>query len=96
MVVFLKAHPSIRALLVEKTDRLYRNLKDWVTIAAGPVCGRSGRPGARRARQKSSTSGESSQTKSGLSSGAWNIVGRPTITPGPASVIRRPDPNEQY
>jgi len=32
MVDYLKAHPSIRALLVEKTDRLYRNLKDWVTV----------------------------------------------------------------
>src|SRR5436190_3338976 len=32
MVEYLKAHPSIRALLVEKTDRLYRNLKDWVTL----------------------------------------------------------------
>jgi site-specific DNA recombinase len=32
MVAFLKAHPSVRMLLVEKTDRLYRNLKDWVTI----------------------------------------------------------------
>ena len=32
MVAYLKAHPSIRALLVEKTDRLYRNLKDWVTV----------------------------------------------------------------
>ena len=32
MVSYLKAHPSIRAMLVEKTDRLYRNLKDWVTI----------------------------------------------------------------
>ena len=32
MVAFLRAHPSVRALLVEKTDRLYRNLKDWVTI----------------------------------------------------------------
>ena len=32
MVAYLKAHPSIRAMLVEKTDRLYRNLKDWVTI----------------------------------------------------------------
>ena len=30
MVEYLRAHPSIRALLVEKTDRLYRNLKDWV------------------------------------------------------------------
>src|SRR5215212_404870 len=27
MVSFLKSHPSIRMLLVEKTDRLYRNLK---------------------------------------------------------------------
>ncbi len=32
MVTYLKAHPSVRVLLVEKTDRLYRNLKDWVTI----------------------------------------------------------------
>ena len=32
MVAYLKAHPAIRVLLVEKTDRLYRNLKDWVTI----------------------------------------------------------------
>ena len=32
MVEYLKSHPSIRALLVEKTDRLYRNLKDWVTV----------------------------------------------------------------
>jgi site-specific DNA recombinase len=31
MVAYLKAHPSIRVMLVEKTDRLYRNLKDWVT-----------------------------------------------------------------
>src|SRR5215204_2747657 len=32
MVGFLKAHPTIRVMLVEKTDRLYRNLKDWVTV----------------------------------------------------------------
>jgi site-specific DNA recombinase len=32
MVSYLKAHPSVRMMLVEKTDRLYRNLKDWVTI----------------------------------------------------------------
>jgi len=32
MVGYLKAHPSVRAMLVEKTDRLYRNLKDWVTV----------------------------------------------------------------
>lgn len=32
MVRFLRKHPTIRTLLVEKTDRLYRNLKDWVTI----------------------------------------------------------------
>ena len=32
MVTHLKANPSIRILLVEKTDRLYRNLKDWVTL----------------------------------------------------------------
>jgi site-specific DNA recombinase len=32
MVAYLKAHPAIRVMLVEKTDRLYRNLKDWVTV----------------------------------------------------------------
>src|SRR5580704_12180500 len=32
MVGYLKEHPSIRVMLVEKTDRLYRNLKDWVTV----------------------------------------------------------------
>ncbi len=32
MVAFFKAHAFVRVLLVEKTDRLYRNLKDWVTI----------------------------------------------------------------
>ena len=32
MVAYLKAHAAVRVLLVEKTDRLYRNLKDWVTM----------------------------------------------------------------
>jgi site-specific DNA recombinase len=32
MVGYLKSHPSVRVMLVEKTDRLYRNLKDWVTV----------------------------------------------------------------
>jgi site-specific DNA recombinase len=32
MIAHLKAQRSIRVLLVEKTDRLYRNLKDWVTV----------------------------------------------------------------
>lgn len=32
MVQYLKKHPNIRVILVEKTDRLYRNLKDWVTL----------------------------------------------------------------
>src|SRR5580704_7584617 len=32
MVQYLKKHPLCRAILVEKTDRLYRNPKDWVTI----------------------------------------------------------------
>ena len=27
MLAYLKAHPAVRAVLVEKTDRLYRNLK---------------------------------------------------------------------
>jgi DNA invertase Pin-like site-specific DNA recombinase len=32
MISYLKSHPPVRVLLVEKTDRLYRNLKDWVTV----------------------------------------------------------------
>jgi site-specific DNA recombinase len=32
MLTFLKRNSTCRAILVEKTDRLYRNLKDWVTI----------------------------------------------------------------
>jgi site-specific DNA recombinase len=32
MVRYLKKHPNIRTVLAEKTDRLYRNLKDWVTL----------------------------------------------------------------
>jgi site-specific DNA recombinase len=32
MIRHIKKHPDIRAVLVEKTDRLYRNLKDWVTL----------------------------------------------------------------
>ncbi len=32
MLDFLKKNPACRILLVEKTDRLYRNLKDWVTL----------------------------------------------------------------
>ena len=32
MVKYLRKHPGVRVVLVEKTDRLYRNLKDWVTL----------------------------------------------------------------
>ena len=32
MTRYLRKHKTIQAILVEKTDRLYRNLKDWVTI----------------------------------------------------------------
>jgi site-specific DNA recombinase len=32
MMAFLKRSLTCRILLVEKTDRLYRNLKDWVTL----------------------------------------------------------------
>src|SRR5260370_2515093 len=32
MVAFLRKHPGCRTILVEKTDRLYRNLKDYVTL----------------------------------------------------------------
>ena len=32
MIAFLAKTKTCRIVLVEKTDRLYRNLKDWVTI----------------------------------------------------------------
>ncbi|BAV65369.1 recombinase family protein [Sphingobium cloacae] len=32
MLTYLRRHPSIRVILVEKTDRLYRNFKDYVTL----------------------------------------------------------------
>jgi DNA invertase Pin-like site-specific DNA recombinase len=32
MIADFRAHPRVRVLLVEKTDRLYRNLKDRVTL----------------------------------------------------------------
>jgi site-specific DNA recombinase len=32
MVCHLKYNRSCKAILTEKTDRLYRNLKDWVTL----------------------------------------------------------------
>jgi site-specific DNA recombinase len=32
MARYLKTHEAVRVVLVEKTDRLYRNLKDWVTL----------------------------------------------------------------
>ena len=32
MLDFLRKHPLCRVVLVEKTDRLYRNLKDYVTM----------------------------------------------------------------
>ena len=32
MLTFLRENPSIKTVLVEKTDRLYRNFKDYVTL----------------------------------------------------------------
>jgi len=32
MLRYLRRHPRCRAILVEKTDRLYRNIKDWVAL----------------------------------------------------------------
>lgn len=32
LIDFFKKNPDCKTLLVEKTDRLYRNLKDWVTL----------------------------------------------------------------
>jgi site-specific DNA recombinase len=34
MIAYLKKHPDCRTIIVEKTDRLYRNLKDWVELDA--------------------------------------------------------------
>jgi DNA invertase Pin-like site-specific DNA recombinase len=38
MVAFFKKNKNCRTLLVEKTDRLYRNLKDYVTIDGLGLC----------------------------------------------------------
>src|SRR5258707_3089528 len=32
MWAFVKANPSCSTILVEKTDRLYRNIRDWITV----------------------------------------------------------------
>jgi len=32
MPAFLKANPACRTILVEKTARLYRNIRDWITV----------------------------------------------------------------
>ena len=32
MLTFLNANAECKAILVEKTDRLYRNIRDWVTL----------------------------------------------------------------
>ncbi|WP_433942262.1 recombinase family protein [Brevundimonas diminuta] len=32
MLQYIRRHSTVRTLLVEKTDQLYRNLKDWVTV----------------------------------------------------------------
>ncbi len=32
MLAFLNVNPSCRTILVEKTDRLYRNIRDWITV----------------------------------------------------------------
>ena len=32
MLAYLRKRPTCRVILVEKTDRLYRNVKDWVTL----------------------------------------------------------------
>ena len=32
MLAYLRKRPTCRVVLVEKTDRLYRNVKDWVTL----------------------------------------------------------------
>lgn len=32
MLALLRTDPSCRTILVEKTDRLYRNIRDWITV----------------------------------------------------------------
>jgi site-specific DNA recombinase len=32
LIAFLKKRRTPAAILLEKTDRLYRNLKDWITL----------------------------------------------------------------
>jgi site-specific DNA recombinase len=32
MLAFLRTHRTCRDVLVEKTDRLYRNIRDWITV----------------------------------------------------------------
>jgi len=32
MLAFLRDNPQCRTVLVEKTDRLYRNIRDWITV----------------------------------------------------------------
>ncbi len=32
MIMFLREHAECHTILVEKTDRLYRNIRDWVTL----------------------------------------------------------------
>ena len=32
MLALIKAQPSCATILVEKTDRLYRNIRDWITV----------------------------------------------------------------
>ena len=49
MVAYLNAEPSVRVMLVEETDRLYRNLKDCVTRlrTSLPIKDRSSMPSSR-------------------------------------------------
>ena len=51
MVAFFDQTPGCRVLLVEKTDRLYRNWKDWVTLDDLDL-GDPFRQGKRRALQR--------------------------------------------
>ncbi len=38
MLKHLRQNPSCNVVLVEKTDRLYRNIKDWVTLDEFDIC----------------------------------------------------------
>jgi hypothetical protein len=54
VIAALKADPSCRTILVEKTDRLYRNIKDWMTVddLGVPITSSRKTPSSRKTRDR--------------------------------------------